>query len=180
MNLNAFVNNLSQLFFSAEEIHFQNKLVFRKCSVYKSQILGKVFVKNQPTYCAVNHAGISVFAGHADTDWRMKPDNAVGVSQKCFVKGGKYFSFSNFTLVTVLLRKGGRPLSNRLKLGIFCQNAGLSGHGVHVVYNLALFKILRVTGIGNFHFFWFYKCQVIAAQNHVLGRHTNGLAVLGV
>lgn len=74
MDLDAAVNDLTQLLFADQECDFQIELLVGIGTVYITQILGDIFVEDQTADGAVDDLGYPLFAdilGDADFDLRM-------------------------------------------------------------------------------------------------------------
>ena len=58
MNVDNFLKDLFQSFFTYMEINFQNQIILRNASVHKTKILWKNLIKNETSQCGLNRSGL--------------------------------------------------------------------------------------------------------------------------
>ena len=171
MDPDAAVNDLAQLLLAHQEADLQVKLVAGLGPVYEAQVLGDGLVVNEPAHGGVDDPVLH-FAVHflavAHPDGSVEAHGSVSIGGNGFLGAGIIMHRAELgdglahgagSLV------GGEELVRVHKLT--CGQVGIAGIGN--IDGLRALLGLAQTGIG----------QVVGAQNHILGGHRDGLAVLG-
>ena len=102
MDLDAAVNDLTQLFLADQECNFQIELLVRIGTVYIAQILGDIFVEDQAADGAVDDLGNPLFTdvlGDADFDFCMNGNVAFLISHEGFVDIAKDLALALFAVL---------------------------------------------------------------------------------
>ena len=101
VDLDAAVNDLTQLLFADQECDFQIELLVGIGTVYITQILGDIFVEDQTADGAVDDLGYPLFAdilGDADFDLRMDGNVAFLICHQCLVYITEYLALALFAV----------------------------------------------------------------------------------
>ena len=164
------VDDLAQLLLANQEGDLQVELVAGNRAVHKAQILGNGLVVDQAAHGGIDDPvlGLSVdFLAVADADGGMEADGTVGVGGNGLVDAG--------------IVVDGPELGNGLAHG----GGGLVGSQELIGIHNGIHRQIGVAGVGNVNGFGALLClaqpgigQVVGTQDHILGRHGNGLAVL--
>ena len=170
MLADALVDDLAQLLLANQEADLQVELMAGNGAVYKAQVLGDGLIVDQAANGGIDDAVLHVpinFLAVAHPDGGMQTDGTVCIG--CNSLFGAGVAVDGTELGNGLAHRGGRLVGCQEVIGIhngIHRQIGIAGIGD--INGLGALLCLAQTGIG----------QVVGAQNHILSRHGNGLAVL--
>ncbi len=171
MAADALINDFAQLLLAHQEADLQVKFLTGDAPVHKAQILGDRLVVDQPAHSGVDNPVLHLtahFLAVAHQNGGVKAHSAIGVSGNGLIGGG--IAVDGTELGFRLTRSLGGLVDSQELIGVHNLAGGQPGiASVGDEHILRALLCLTQTGIG----------QVVGTQNHILGRHGDGLAVLG-